>query len=108
MIIKKNSWHYWWLSHTLLRDDPMPKTLCTYFWLLVLSIVCAPLMALLFLGLCIVALISFPFMGTKWCIVKLSGGKQEANILFEWLKTKKRKVCPLIDYIDKDGQIYSS
>ena len=35
MIIKTNSWHYRWMNflrNSLGKYDPMPNTLCAYFW----------------------------------------------------------------------------
>ncbi len=118
MKIKRNSWHYKisnWGSWGGRNDN-----LCLYFWRLVLKV--------LFVVVCICAISGFIYLlcidfyfRFAWVVVlyflfsvgvsvlavwftRTQLGKSPeipgSNILIEYLKAKKAKICPLIEYTD--------
>ncbi len=118
MKVKRTSWHYH--VSTLLCNYEKNDNLCWYFWRLVFTILgLAGATAFIILaGYAYVT--SLQFISTSILIVAMflaivllplaiyflreTIGKSPEipceNILFEYLKAKKRKVCPLIEYIN--------
>ena len=122
MKINKNSWHYKYAR--LIRQGPMPETLCGYvtgtfgLTLLVLFLVflfftltIAPIMVFGFDYEPLRALgeggLIMDFMMLFWGVIFLviylyNKCTENNNIFFEYLRAKKDKVCPLIEYEDKE------
>lgn len=106
MIVDKNSWH------SRLRDFPegvfsdSNMTLCKYFW----QVVATPF---LLLGVCVVIVIVSPFIAISWLKKKITGkgidiedGVLDADLsdlVPEFVMAKYRKVCPLIEFKEKEG-----
>lgn len=119
MKISRKSWHY--KIRNLGNDFGIYNdTLCRYFWAIVIRIVlitvCTAAIATLVYGyftspfwistsIMILFLISSVVLPV-WavCFVrKRFGGPPELpkeTLIFEYLKAKKNKVCPLIEYVD--------
>ena len=108
MIVNKKSWHYKLLNIGLYNNTAHPKTLCTYFWSVVLSLFLAPFVIVTALFLLIIVLITaivivLPYMGIGWYFRKCFGDvskPQSINVATEWVKAKKRGNCQLIEYQD--------
>ena len=114
MKINTNSWHYR-LNH---RMNPryMPNKLCGYFWHTVTNII-AVIMAiagtLVIFVLLILLLVNAPLVFCS-SVLLISGSIRTAqaihrsqpreNLLFTWMKAKKRKVCPYIEFIDSNEE----
>lgn len=123
MIIKRTSWHY--KVRRFGRDRlPYRDNLCRYFWGVVWGIVWP---ILLFCGggilvgclvynyftnpfiisdtimlIFILLSITLPILVIWWVRVKIGKPPKMPceNIFFEYLRAKKRRICPLIEYID--------
>lgn len=106
MEISRKSWHYRLMSiierfmvWVLMDDwypDRMPTNLCSYFWYFnFLVFLVLPTAVILFLCKYIVVV---PVLFVARMFTKLFGIK--SGLLIEYLKAKKRKVCPLIKFKD--------
>lgn len=129
MKIKTNAWHARFIRATWCEmfDADMPRSLCSYFWILVFSTVFSVLLSALALAL---SPILGPVLGAVWLYgrweewkkeqqareyeaAKREGrldeynakyfGKKEKKrkkpgLLRSFIKAKKQKVCPLIQY----------
>ena len=125
MKVKRSSWHY---KLGLLGDtEPYNDNLCRYFWRLVGRL--AIFLVFLFLALyvpffvgylvylfCVGPFISNVIMASfvvlsialSTMVIKVFRKKLgkpigtfgENNIVVEYIKAKKRKVCPIIEYVD--------
>jgi len=86
MKLKEGTWHLrlvdWWGEHMLIDR---PATLCSYFWFVVFGLTLLPVAGFIALG--IVKLID-------WC----SKETEEPGLFRSWIKAKKDKVCPLMEY----------
>ena len=121
MEISKSSWHYR-LWRKLSYEYRPPHDLCHYFWsivgnLIFLSTITLIVLAILgfFIHCCIIMttegwmIISF-FISTTVLSIFTIGGLRKllgrplwmpgSDILSEFLKAKKQRVCPLIEYMD--------
>src|ERR1700722_2110491 len=126
MKISKKSGHFRWISHTF---DP-PENLCGYFWLLVLLFVLLIVRIGLILLVCLVALSFALVVGIScWeSAIKLGFGysaaiaigvvgavtlvicgiayaprakrKFDATLTGQWLRAKKDRICPLLEWED--------
>lgn len=121
MKVNRNSWHYRFLSFA--REDPMPKNLCSYFWNIVFRIVLIPCISFFALGLAF--LMAMPFLWTFFedggaigiaiigaiidimILAAIWVDERKKNRLYiykppgplkQYLKARKEKVCPLIEY----------
>lgn len=110
MKISRKSWHYrwlsWWLKHTSPPLKPVPdppNDLCSYFWLLVYSFTFYPV------GMLFICILMSPFaiiFGLCYIVEYLWGRyikseeKKEKKewLATSWLRAKKQKVCPLIEW----------
>ncbi len=124
MRIKKSSWHY---KLNMLGDHTQSKTLCTYFWCSIFKILGLTFIfsfaslilysigmttydywTSLFFGMITVILLFILFSACLPSLVihflrKISKKPLEtqcSNIAMEYIKAKKRKVCPIIEYVD--------
>ena len=100
IVIRRTSWHY-----RLVRwedpNAPMPVTLCGYFWV----VVGAGTFRMFFSMLMVVVMpIVGMFFGSAWLWNHRPWRRKaaeamphEPNLLVEWVKAKKRRVCPLIE-----------
>ena len=120
MKIKRNSWHYKvrnWGSYEKRHDS-----LCVYFWCVVGSIAFWVTITTIAIGvmiaLCILLFepqvthiwIAILFVGLSaflpWYTITQLRQKYQSpqlpgeNILVEYIKTKKAKICPIIEYVD--------
>ena len=119
MIIKRNSWHYK-ISNLLPSFEVYNDNLCLYFWRVIgtcaLLLCCVLFLCFLFYiyftnPIWIACTIAILFVMLSvilpgWAIyfVRKKCGRPPVmpgeNIIFEYIKAKKRKICPLIKYID--------
>ena len=94
MIVNRSSWHYRYLR--MWGTNP-PRTLCSYFWVLVIHCTVLPLM----LALLSPAVLSVFVYDELRKLLSRRGPaclEKKPNLFVEWVKAKKRKVCPLIEY----------
>ena len=93
MKIKTSSWHYRYmeyLSWQLVPQVQHPTNLCTYFWSLVFLV----MFCWLFVPISAVADYLYE---RRW-----AREKKEAGLFKLWLRARKEKVCPLIEYVSDD------
>ena len=97
MIVKTTSWHYRLQDFF---DSPHSDNLCQYFWktmgalfLLLLAIPLSPFIAIGFGAAYIKE--EYP---DAWSWRPSNKKSKERGLLMSWLKAKKDKVCPLIEY----------
>src|SRR6266496_4705118 len=122
MKVRKNSWHYRLFcfykdpdgegrkyNHGELRHRQQPKNLCRYFWFLVLGTLFIPFaaigVALVFLAMLFVAGIAYLWDLRPVTVKKrekLERAPKEPNLVLEFVKAKKNRVCPIIEVVD-DG-----
>ena len=116
MRISRKSWHYK-ISTLVCDGEPYDDNLCVYFWRLVATIALS--MIILFVACTLILhyftspmlipttiMILFIVLSVVlpvWAIMSFrarfgSPEIQKANLLFEYIKSKKDKVCPLIEY----------
>jgi len=117
--VRRKSWHYR-LSHLLGNLERRSDNLCAYFWrmvvvLLVLSFILfcvfqmvytlfmnpATLEIMIFVSVIVLIFAAPPI--SIYYLRKWLGHSPELpaeNIFIEFAKAKKRKVCPLIEYVD--------
>ena len=119
MKIKRSSWHYK-ISNFGADYENHSDSLCWYFWRAVGKIVfiligivwlsamlytwftSSQFIASTIMILFIVSCFAIPILAIH-CLRKLLGKSPEisgSNILIEYVKAKKLKICPLIEYID--------
>lgn len=94
MNISRRSWHYRWL---VWLEAPIPYNLCSYFWTLVLSFMLGAVLVIPSPIVLLVVLVTYlhkKYKKYRW------SQESQPSIVGEWLKAKKRKVCPLIEYIE--------
>lgn len=111
MKINTNSWHYKLLRKT--GCNKMPKDLCGYFWALVGRAVVGLVGLALLCALCMLIFIT---IATKGLILLFAVGiasliagivffitelEDSDNLFFSWLRARKQKICPIIEYVDK-------
>lgn len=110
MKISRKSWHYRYLNRFGCID--VVDNLCLYVSLLVFLLVFPPMVvALLLISLTMVAIA----VVENWLFFTVAAGtmvlpigtaiawgklKSKSPIIGEWLKAKKRKVCPIIEFHD--------
>ena len=120
MVIKENSWHYrvYEFGYSALdRWPPSETNLCRYFWRVMWGLFLGTMMvtvALLVLGLLGTALYNFTFitLTVLGVIAALIGAgiaydrrpykekvKVEPGLLRLYLRAKKEKVCPLVEFV---------
>lgn len=114
MKIRKSSWHYKIVEMT--SDGNVPANLCGYFWRLVLGLVAiASLLGMLgFIGwltyekwpwsIIAIGVTVLVFGSIMWafglCSHLPNRPSSEPGLFRQWLKAKKDKVCPLIEYVE--------
>ena len=102
IVIRRTSWHY--RLATFFADGNVPTNLCSYFWAVVGCIFCACAAVPL-------AVFAAPVMGIGFGLSWLWNHRprrkkvaeatpHEPNLLVEWVKAKKRRICPLIEVKD--------
>ena len=120
MKVKRTAWHYK-ISNLGTGFERSSDNLCRYFWRLItksLTIIISIPLAILAIGFAIYSVVSDPpalivflffissamFPGLAvWFMRKKLGKSPEmpyGNIVTEYIKAKKEKVCPLIVYIE--------
>lgn len=119
MKVSRSSWHYKFITYNGFNTYTTTN-LCGYFWLLVWSILfylsTRFVLAWVFVGPYISYLTGDIGYSVITIAVAIMGGvvvlghltdyltnkytQQEPNILLEYLKAKKKKVCPLIFFTD--------
>lgn len=129
MLISSKNWHYrWyrWFWHRKDQPPPEPKSLCTYFWKVMLALVLQSLQVIVALSMLALVLIfmvvilievpwgllAFPIAATLagivWGIVRLVKHRSRKavkppepskppSLLHSYFKAKKAKVCPRIE-----------
>lgn len=120
MKINRNSWHYRYMKfvqESVNNGIPFnePKSLCSYMVLLIFHLTYVPFVSVVFCAGVLFLLPFGAFFGFVWLIAhglqyllwRYCGLKvkhwenppQQNQWLFvQWLKAKKDKVCPLIEY----------
>jgi len=119
MKVKRSSWHYR-ISNFGNDFENKHDNLCRYFWRIVIKLVLACFITNVFimfiyfyfsdlqfvsntiLILFLISIVIVPILAIHY-IRKIKGEPVELpyeNILYEYMKAKKRKVCPLIEYVD--------
>lgn len=127
MKISKNSWHF--KMHKIFNAgmEPKYKSLCTYFWGTVFTALLFYVLLPL-LGLGVLVLSTFPFvyfftgdlsalapaiiiggfeifaLVTFWLDYRskhYTRKIKEPTLVGEYIKAKKRKICPLIEFVDE-------
>lgn len=118
LVISTRSWHYrmikffcipwpgkWGTASEAEARKGMPKSLCGYFWYVVLHIVYVVPVLCVLLGT--VFLLSFP---ARWlcfgvrALWRLRPEKTQAvekerpGLVWQYIRAKKRRVCPLIEF----------
>ena len=86
MKINTNSWHYRVVTYI---DDRPSRTLCSYVSKLIAIFVFAPIV--------------FPTLAFLYCtfwVADLFSG-EDSGIIVSYVKAKKAKVCPIIEYVDE-------
>jgi hypothetical protein len=110
MKISKRSWHIRYLRFWGVEFEKLPKSLCGYFWTLCLHLTIVPAFMVMTspIWIPIVALGAM----LAWLEEKEAArkAKQELipksprgprTLLGAWLKAKKEKVCPIIEWSDE-------
>ncbi len=109
MKISKRSWHY------KLHDERWPpKTLCTYFWLTVFKsallvgvagvmlggIGCAVYLAFVLtnIGWMLLPVGGLTWLGVRRWLKRASSPPKPPGVVRSYLRAKKERVCPLIEY----------
>lgn len=126
MKVKMNSWHYRFNDFVDPINPNNSMTLCKYFWMTVwhlfsmtfVIVIIASFVfkliqlmfftksGLIFTGLIIVAFgIGYVLMKIVVKMSEYSQGKklvkqQKTNLIREYVKSYKRKVCPIIEFVD--------
>lgn len=117
MKISKKSWHYRWLLFmNQYKIDNMPKSLCGYFWSLVISLFGVPVFFVAVSPVILFGCICAGLYYSYWWIVdkyknhrdkkRIARGEpvckhREPSLFRKWLKAKKEKVCPLIEFTEE-------
>ena len=118
MRISRKSWHY--RLNTSLYDYFNPNNLCEYFWKTVFALTIAmaiismmiwavvgltkhvvndPWGSLIFLSL--IGCIGFPIIAIKLLRYYFPSTKtKQESLVAEYLKAKKNRICPMIEYYD--------
>lgn len=98
MKMRWNSWHARWMRFTYGMD--YPENLCGYFWFLLMSPVLWVGRAAYTVFMVVAALVLFPIwlplLGGFLVADRLSG--KPPGVFRSWLKAKKEKVCPRIEW----------
>jgi hypothetical protein len=90
--VSKSSWHYKLVNSYGLTDN---KNLCKYFWAVLFSLMLIPCSVVGVIVCMPFLLVASPFVLLyKWL------SKKEDSLLLLWLRAKKQKVCPLIEYVE--------
>jgi hypothetical protein len=101
--INKKSWHYKYLVWLHKDEFYLPRSLCGYFWLLVASLTIIPVVLVL-VGIPVVIAIGIGEL-LKRLHRKLNRNRKsvvhQPSIVVEFVKAKKRKVCPIIEFVDE-------
>ena len=107
MKIRYNSWHARLIRG--LHKDWEPKSLCTYFWALVLCllqmlivIVLLTISSPLWVPVAIAVYLGY-LIYQKWKTMNNQPHK-EAGLIMAYVLAKKQKVCPLIEYVHNDEE----
>jgi len=108
MKVRKSSWHYkvWRWSN----GKEEPTNLCAYFWhvAFVLLICASPLGWIAFLLAAIGA--AGEWLQDKWDARSYRRGPRppkvprEPGLIRSYLRAKKARVCPLIEFVDEDAR----
>jgi len=121
MNISKKSWHYRILN--FLDFIGSHESLCKYFWKVVVVLVIAPPLALIFLlviavailvgsieifilALALTSIIQDRYRDERWAGTRpypteTPYVRKEPSLFRAWITAQHRKVCPLIDFVDK-------
>ena len=100
MKVNVNSWHYRYMINLL--EFERPNNLCAYFWKLLLCIVFSPIFGIMGLFVVTVCAVAWPFVWLKEKYEAENMYKtRKPNIAISYLKAKKQKACPLIEYVDE-------
>jgi hypothetical protein len=103
MKVSTKSWHYRFMMNLYQCEEP--KTLCGYFWKLMLCIFVSPVIFPLFV---VVVLIFYALWPARWLRdkiqtwwynrpVKVYEPKKE-GVVRAYFRAAKSKVCPIIEY----------
>lgn len=89
IVISKKSWHYR-LARLVYKDD-ISVSICGYFW----QIVLLPVMGIFFL---IVITAISPLILWTWVSDKFPHRATQDGPFVSYLKARKQKICPLIEF----------
>lgn len=111
MKIKTTSWHYRFLK----RMGHKPKNLCSYVWTLFANVI------LCFAAMVVATVLVFGAVKLTidtngiFLLVALGGMgvifgtafgytrvKKSDNLVLSWIRAKKSKMCPMIEYVDHE------
>ena len=109
MQIATSSWHYRFLRFT---DSTIPHNLCCYFWMVVIKlvvaaaiIVCGVLLVPIWLPgliiICVVACVGERLQLTYRRWVYSRPKERRPSLVMAWLRAKKDKVCPVLEFVDE-------
>jgi len=96
MKIRKNAWHYKFIS---LHTNP-PKNLCSYFWILVGIVIVWFLLWWLIVPAIVMVTLSTWLEKKDIRISRKTKEFKEPGLLRSWVSAKKHKVCPLIEFVE--------
>ena len=111
LTISSKSWHLR-LVRSYHEGSYTPKSLCGYFWAVAFAVFLTPFMAALIgvlaVGAVILLLVPQAIFGflMKWWPSRKTDGPMEfkphkPNLVWEFIKAKKRRVCPLIKVVEE-------
>ena len=93
--ISQRAWHYRYL---VWLQTAAPDNLCAYFWKVVACTTVLPL-ALLVMFPAIVVVVGSR-VATDWFIDRRCGRTRPPSLVAAWLRAKKAKVCPLLEWTE--------
>ncbi len=115
MKLSRSSWHYRFLTFAERCDlsprGVLPTDLCSYFWTLVFAAFMITVAGMLLAAVAVIALVGSPLLlvaGGCVYLWKRFGVRRNGEPNFTrppslfgaWLRAKKDKVCPLIEWED--------
>lgn len=104
MRVSCRSWHFRLLKWFPMGDR-MPVTSCGYIWKLIyLFTVGFPLMACVTIVILpfVAILVLVDYLQQTFFQSQVQAAQRRASLLGQWFENKKRKICPLVEYIDDE------
>ena len=94
MQINRRSWHYRYLR--VVGPGSFPSTLCGYVWLLFFTLTIVPVI-LIIASPFILARATFELLLPRFLPRRGYRPPRPPSLLLEWLRAKKRRICPLVE-----------